>query len=76
MNDIFYPRGSGLFTVKYARIFNRWGEIVFESRDPRQGWNGLVNGKPALVGVYAYRLRAFDETGRLYETTGTLTLVK
>lgn len=75
LNDIFEVKGR--FQNNFSLlILNRWGEIVFESRDPKQGWNGLVNGKPAPVGVYAYRLQATDEQGRKYETTGTLTLLK
>ncbi|MEI9955521.1 MAG: gliding motility-associated C-terminal domain-containing protein [Ferruginibacter sp.] len=32
VNDIFYPRGTGLFSIKTLRVFNRWGEIVFGKR--------------------------------------------
>jgi gliding motility-associated-like protein len=75
LNDIFEVKGR--FQNNFSLlILNRWGEIVFESNDPRKGWNGQVNGKPAITGVYAYRLRATDEQGRRYETTGTLTLLK
>lgn len=75
LNDVFEVKGR--FQNNFSLlILDRWGQVVFESRDPRKGWNGQINGKPAVVGVYAYRLRAFDETGRLYETSGTLTLVK
>lgn len=49
-NDVFYPRGKGLERVKMLRIFNRWGEVVFEKRDfpvndASAGWNGSYKGK-------------------------------
>ena len=45
MNDVFYPRGTGLFTIKSMKIFNRWGEIVYQRNDmmpndASAGWNG------------------------------------
>ncbi|MBL7739607.1 MAG: PKD domain-containing protein, partial [Chitinophagaceae bacterium] len=44
-NDRFYPRGRGLYSIKTLRIFNRWGEIVFERHDfpvnnALSGWDG------------------------------------
>ena len=49
-NDIFYPRGSGVFQIKVLKIFNRWGEVVFEksnihANDISSGWDGTFNGK-------------------------------
>ena len=49
VNDIFYPRGNGLFKVKGLKIFNRWGEAVFEknsfnANDPAAGWDGMFRG--------------------------------
>ena len=48
-NDVFYPRGTGLDRVKLLRVFNRWGEVVFEKKDfqvndPLSGWNGTYKG--------------------------------
>jgi gliding motility-associated-like protein len=47
MNDVFYPRGSGINRIHSMRIFNRWGELVFERKDfmaneSAAGWNGTV----------------------------------
>ncbi|MBK0403760.1 gliding motility-associated C-terminal domain-containing protein [Adhaeribacter sp. BT258] len=75
LNDVFEVKGR--FQNNFSLvILNRWGQIVFESKDPKKGWDGKMNGKEAPIGVYAYRLTAIDETGRKYEKAGTLTLVK
>ncbi len=57
-NQVFKPvfvcgddPGGFLFT-----IFDRWGQEVFSSADPEQGWGGTVNGIPAPADVYAWRL--------------------
>ncbi len=49
-NEVFFPKGTGLFRIKSMRVFNRWGEIVFEkndfsANDPSAGWNGTYKGK-------------------------------
>jgi gliding motility-associated-like protein len=47
MNDRFYPRGKGVFMIKSLRVFNRWGEMVFERlnfspNDASAGWDGTI----------------------------------
>jgi len=75
LNDIFEVKGR--FQSNFSLvILNRWGQIVYESNDPKKGWDGKMNGKEAPVGVYAYRLTAVDERGIKYEKSGTVTLVK
>lgn len=49
-NEIFYPRGNGIFKIKNLRVFNRWGEVVFQkenfnANDPSNGWMVLTGGK-------------------------------
>jgi gliding motility-associated-like protein len=53
LNDKLIVRGSGIQTVKYFRIFNRWGELVFERsnfapNDPSFGWDGKVRGNDVI----------------------------
>ena len=66
LNSIFKP--IGVFTEKDNYrfiIYNRWGQIVFETMDYNQGWDGKYNGKPAEFGAYTYYIHitnAFDKT--------------
>ena len=60
-NDVFYPRGNGLFTIRSMTVFNRWGEIVFSKRNfsannASEGWNGTFNGKQLSADVYVYSI--------------------
>jgi gliding motility-associated-like protein len=52
-NDILYVRGFNIDRVHF-RIFNRWGELVFETRDLRQGWDGTFKGQIAEGRVFGY----------------------
>jgi len=58
-NDIFQPLGSGYQNYFYDFvIMNRWGNVLFRSRNPSEGWDGTVreSGKPAPIGVYPFVL--------------------
>jgi len=57
VNDVFRVVTSLDGIVSFdMRIFNRWGEMVFESTDIHSGWNGMVNGRLAPEGSYAWTL--------------------
>lgn len=79
-NDIFYPRGQGLFRIKTLRILNRWGEVVFERRefpanDPAMGWDGTFKGRKPMEGVYVYQLEIYCDNGQLVQLAGNVALV-
>lgn len=79
-NDVFYPRGRGLERVKSLRIFNRWGEVVFEKtdfpvNDPAAGWDGTYKGKKAQADVYVYQAEVFCDNGDIIRLNGNIALV-
>ncbi|MGX5816542.1 HYR-like domain-containing protein, partial [Chitinophaga lutea] len=55
-NDIFRPVVRGPMYDYELRIFNRWGELLFMSRDPNEGWDGTYKGQPVDVGTYVWWL--------------------
>jgi gliding motility-associated-like protein len=80
-NEIFYPRGTGLFTVKSFRIFNRWGEQVFEKynfkpNNESAGWNGTFKGQKLLPDVYVYLMDIQCESGTILPYKGNIALIK
>lgn len=79
VNDVFVPKGylRGYRTY-YLRIWNRWGEAVFETSDPNQAWNGrkLNSGQQAPPGVYLYELKLVGPRGEVQEERGSLTLLR
>jgi gliding motility-associated-like protein len=60
----------------YCRIVNRWGQVVFETNDVNQGWDGTVRGKPAPSDVYVYMIHAQGIDGRSLNRKGNITLLK
>jgi len=81
MNDVFYPRGSGIFTIKRIKIFNRWGEIVFEkgivnANDASQGWDGTFRGKKLNPDVYVYMVEVLCDNNTPLVFKGNVALIK
>lgn len=79
-NDVFYPRGKGLERVKMLRIFNRWGEVVFEKRDfpvndASAGWNGSYKGQKPKADVYVYQAEVFCDNGDIIRLNGNIALI-
>jgi len=81
VNDRFYPRGTGLFAIQGMRIFNRWGELVFQKaklppNDPLAGWDGKYNGKLLNADVYTYIIEIICENSEVLSYKGNITLIQ
>lgn len=66
----------GIATLKYFRIFNRWGEKVFETKDINQGWDGRYNGEDQPMGIYIYTIEAETDSGKEFKKQGNVTLIR
>ncbi|WP_306452327.1 PKD domain-containing protein [Foetidibacter luteolus] len=81
-NDYFFPRGAdGYFSIKSMRIFNRWGQMIFErnnfkANDQSQGWNGIYNGRPQASDVYIYMIDIVCDNGNIFPMKGNVTLLR
>jgi len=71
----FGPRNVGL-DLDYFRIYNRWGELVFETRDCNIRWNGSYNGNPQPLGVYVWMIKGKCPDGQPIEKKGNVTLIR
>lgn len=74
-NDVFRPVFEGVLRY-HLMIYNRWGELLFESHDKRRGWDGYYKGKLQPRGVYVYRLEVTLSDGTQKSIIGDLTLVR
>jgi len=87
-NDILYVRGLGVREIEF-RVYNRWGELVFETFDigivcndpsecmPLKGWDGTYKGKNQEMDVYIYTLKAiFQDGGQTDLRKGNVTLIR
>jgi gliding motility-associated-like protein len=78
-NNIFRVRGTGIKTIKTFRIFNRWGEMVYERTNiaPNgEGWNGRVRGVMASSDVYIYTAEVLCENDVPFTYKGNVTLIR
>lgn len=77
-NNVFVPIFSSTDDVfDYdLKIFNRWGEMVFRTNDPTEGWDGDFKGQEAQIGVYSYVMyfKSFRKTPRIIH--GTVSLIR
>ena len=74
-NDILYVRGAAIVTLD-LKIFNRWGQLVFETKSKDIGWDGKYNGQPQPIDAYAYVLNATFIDGSAKLLKGNITLLR
>lgn len=74
-NDELCVYGGCIETMQLL-IFNRWGELVFETSDPDFCWDGHFKSKPLNNGVFVYRFNANMLDGRQVELKGNISLIK
>ncbi|PCI94750.1 MAG: hypothetical protein COB15_13335 [Flavobacteriales bacterium] len=75
LNDVFNIYGENIKEFKIL-IFNRWGELLFESNNIKNGWNGIYKGIKVPVGVYVYKVEAVSNNFSNYKKTGHINLVR
>jgi gliding motility-associated-like protein len=75
-NSEFKIIKRGIATLNYFRIFNRWGNLVFETSDIDKGWNGEYKGVPQPYGVFVYEVEAMTSSGKLFRKHGNVTLIR
>ncbi|MBL7113691.1 MAG: gliding motility-associated C-terminal domain-containing protein [Bacteroidales bacterium] len=73
-NQTFHPVHDGV--IKYSlMIYNRWGELVFETTDVHTGWDGYIDGKLAPQAVYIYKVEGNYTNGARFKHLGDVTLL-
>ncbi|AKD56707.1 gliding motility-associated C-terminal domain-containing protein [Spirosoma radiotolerans] len=79
LNDVFLAYGCGDITITSLAIFNRWGEVVFETKDSPFLWDGNYRGDHCETGVYAWRIQyRLRQQGKVItdQKTGPLSLIR
>jgi gliding motility-associated-like protein len=74
-NDVFFPYTSGVTDFKF-QIFNRWGELIFESLDVKIGWDGYYRGKLCQQDVYVWKAYIKLNNGKTFNKSGDVTLLR
>ena len=75
-NDVFMVYGSSIRDID-IRIFNQWGQLVFESQDAQRGWDGSYGGHQQPAGVYLYVIKVdlYGQPRTIYKK-GSLNLIR
>jgi large repetitive protein len=58
------------------RVFNQWGELIFESQNAGTGWDGTWKGRPQMVGVYVYQAKVTFYNNVTVTRKGTISLIR
>jgi gliding motility-associated-like protein len=80
-NDILMVRATGIQLVKSFKIYNRWGQVVFDRanfipNDPKNGWDGRVNGVMQPSEVYVYTCEVVCDNGTPFVYKGNVAIIK
>lgn len=77
-NEIFRPYGEGIdFSMYTMLIFDRWGELIYETDQPELGWDGTYKGKPVQVGTYIWKIVAKEQYSTIiHDNFGHVNVIK
>ena len=75
-NDLLQPFLVNIVTLKFFRVYNRWGQLMFQSSDSRQGWDGMYNYKPQPLETYTWIAEGIDGNGITIFRKGQTVLIR
>ncbi len=74
-NEVLYLRGQNVKTM-HLKLYDRWGELVFETTNQQMGWDGTYKGKPVDPAVFVYHLSVTCIDGQEYFKKGNVTVIR
>lgn len=75
-NRILRPIPVGIARIDYFRVFNRWGQLVFQTTESGRGWDGTLAGKLQDSGTFVWMAQGVDYTGKVVVRRGTAVLIR
>ena len=76
VNDKLNPLLAGIKELKNFRVYNRWGQLLYQTSDKNAGWNGTYSGKLQISETYVWVVEAIDQDGKNILKTGKTTLIR
>ena len=76
LNDIFRAVPAGMANTQYFRVFNRLGQLIFETNQYLKGWDGMFKGKPQPNGTYVWMVKGTDKNNETVELHGTVNIIR
>lgn len=75
-NDQLFPYPAKIRELKFFRVYNRWGQLMFETNQLLKGWNGMFNGRPQVMDAYSWTAEAIGLDGSIIKRAGTSALLR
>lgn len=75
-NDVLRAIPVGISRFDHFRIYNRVGQLIFQTTDPSRGWDGTIGGQPQPAGTYVFTAQGEDYRGRPIFRKGTTVLIR
>jgi len=75
-NDVIRPVLVGIKSLTYFRVYNRWGQLVFNTSQAGKGWDGTVGGTLQATDNFVYMVQAIDYTGKTIFKKGDFVLIR
>jgi len=76
LNDVLRPSLLGIKELTYFRVMNRWGQLVFETKEALKGWDGNLKGLLQGSQVLVWMAEGIGVDNKVYRRKGTTTLVR
>ncbi|MDB5205835.1 MAG: type sorting protein [Flavisolibacter sp.] len=74
-NEVVRVFGTGIKELDF-KIFNRWGQMIFYTKDKGKGWDGKIAGVLQPAGTYVYVVKVKKTNGQVVEKKGTIVLIR
>ena len=76
VNDVLRPILVNIPFIKYFRVYNRWGQLLFETKTLGFGWNGFYRGTAQPVETYTWIFEGIDSDGNVVKASGKSILIR
>jgi gliding motility-associated-like protein len=76
LNDVLKAIPIGIKDFRIFTVYNRWGQVVFQTKDPSRAWNGMFNGTPQSSDVYVWIAEGISFFGEVIKRKGTVVIIR
>jgi gliding motility-associated-like protein len=76
LNDFLKPTAAGITEIRYFRVYNRWGQLVFDLKSNSRGWDGKINGTEQASQVVVWIAEGVGANKSIYKQKGTCVLIR
>ncbi len=76
VNMVFRPVPVGVTSIDYFMVYNRFGQLMYQTSQIGQGWDGMFNGKPQDPGGFVWMVRGTTYTGNTISKRGVMVLIR